>query len=353
MAKRAMELNSLSRLQPAIGEMLASQAKIGELIAADFQALRDVAAGIDRLQTLQPLLEAERERCRRMAAIGLPHHQLLDSLKIPTPGIQAFAEARSAGIQQAAERHSQALIEAASAMSRSAVIRAQAMSSLQIPVRVHAYPVSPATRSVLGRATQENQENRPQNNTDLIPSPERTHEAVTKPDLLIGDEARTQELLNLLNSFVESKEISGDVREGLTSAIAWFKLNQRRYRQIDGRKLNLLIHAFLRDQHGLETPPEFDQLISSGLLIPSRNGPVEMPELEPEIYTSKQVAEHTTYTDANIRRIAKKAWKRASGPARIQKGSVWWVVAPPESRYGGRRCGWQFQKQLTASPHQS
>jgi hypothetical protein len=331
-----------------IGKSLALENQVGGLVAADLERMKKIAAGCSSIHWTQPLLEAERERWAQIAEITNPCRGIAESLKIPTPTFASITADSAKAILEATLQHTTGLQQLAEEMSRVAFSATEAIHSSYLPFRIHALPASPTTEPSPLRARSKHSEaghaQEPSIRSDslLIPTPGNTSEINSKPDFP-GEEARTQHLLNLLNRFLDSKEIPCDAREGLTSVIAWFKINQGRGCQVDGRKLNTLILAFLRDEHGLETPPEFQQLLSSGLLVPKHRTPNEPPELEPEIYTSTQLAKILTYNEASIRKLAGSVWKDGGGPQLLIRGTNWYVVGRGRAD-GGRGRGWSFQK---------
>lgn len=357
LARNSSAIQALAQVQPEIKRIVSSQAQIRDLLEGDFQRLKAIATGAGSLQATNPFVEAQRERYERLAELVNPSRQLLENLEVSTRAMRGMAEATARAMRQMTASHSQVLQRAALGINCEAARRAAAFNSLHIPARIHALPASappephPRQETSSGRASGDQPKPQLRNSSLLIPSPERENAVGTQREQL-NEEARTQNLLSTLNRFVESKEISSDVKEGLTSIITWFKFNQHLSDSEEGRKLNILIKAFLRYQHGLGTPPEFHHLLSSGLLVPQSSEPPEIPELEPRIYTSKEVAKALNYNEASIRKLAGAAWKDGGEPKVLRKGSEWYVVGRGSSD-GGRKCGWQFQKRCPATTQQS
>lgn len=344
-AQRSIALQIRSVCASEISSMRTIENEISRAYRTELQQLEQVAAGFSSLRALNPFLEAERERWKRLEEVASPHRQLLESMTSATSAIKSITAELNNTVLDAARRHSQMLQQATTSALAS---QAAGVSSLYIPARIHAVATSPAAQPAPRRGHSRPRgagqpAERPRAKSSLlIPIPGRSSEVDLKSKNQT-DAEQTRHLLSLLNRFLESEEISADAKEGLTGAIAWFKLNQGCLSPHDGRKLNTLIHVFLRDQQGLGTPPEFHQLLSSGLLIPKPSHLQAAPELEPRIYTSTELAKELNYNEASIRRKAKAAWIEGGGPQPLGRGSNLYVVGR-SCPGGGRKCGWKYQK---------
>jgi len=163
------------------------------------------------------------------------------------------------------------------------------------------------------------------------------------------DDRLDDELLARLSRFIQSKEIPSDAREVLNATRTLCRLNQNQLTSDNRLELDLIMQAFIGAQFGLPTSMGSRQQLSSGLLVPIPNNQdqVTTPELEPRIYTSKELAEQMSYDDATIRRKAADSWQEGAVPQPLKGSQNWYVVGRGNSQ-GGRRCGWKFQQRKRA-----
>jgi hypothetical protein len=181
---------------------------------------------------------------------------------------------------------------------------------------------------------------------DSVPEvPSRLSSSVWLEDSL--DDESGQRVLEQLSGFVRSDEISGDAREGLSVLIAWWKLNRLRITPDQSLEFNRFVQCFIGAQLGMTAAPDCHRQLGSGLLVPrgESHQQIQPVDLDPRIYTSKELSEILNYNDSTIRRQAEAAWTKAGGlgPCPLRKGSVWYVVAASEEG-GGQKRGWKFQQ---------
>ena len=183
---------------------------------------------------------------------------------------------------------------------------------------------------------------------DRAPFPS-TPEAPEQPPGWLDDKL-DDELLARLSRFIQSEEIPSEAREGLSAIRTWCQLNQNRLTSDNSLEFNLIVQAFMRAQLGLPTSMGSPhQQLSSGLLVPRLNNrdQATLPDLEPRIYTSKELAKQLSYDDATIRRKAADSWQEGAVPQPLKGSQNWYVVGRGNSQ-GGRRCGWKFQQRKRA-----
>lgn len=224
------------------------------------------------------------------------------------------------------------------------------ISSQKVPLQIHAVPLFPSRISSLPWSLPE--DNGSHENCEQVPS--------ASTSLLLGSEAQEDHstwlennhadnnqrmLLERLKQFVEKEEIPCDARDGLGGILTWWKLNKSKLNQDKSRQFNLMVLGFLRGELGLSTTSGTHQKLSSGLIVPLPNNQAQgkPPDLEPRIYTSKELAEQLRYDEATIRRKAADSWKEGTEPQSL-KGHLDWYVVGRGSSGGGRRCGWMFQR---------
>lgn len=335
-AKRRLESSANSQHQTTIERAL----------ERDRARLKAVLADLSGANAFNGVLEAERLRREQLSALVDPTRGLLDDLKARTKELQSLVDSQSEGLRRMAELGSSGVQQLAAELSIGK------LSELYSPLRIHAAPLAPAradepqSHGSATRAPEQKVLQHSARSSLLIPAPAKQENPCAIPNQNL-DSAGTQQLLNHLSRFLESEEIPCDARVGLSGTIAWWKLNQGSLNPEHGRKLNTLLLAFLQQQLGLEASPAHHDLLSSGLLVPSsseRDVPEVVPDLDPKIYGSKELAEILRYHEANIRRLAAAAWKKGPGPQPLKKDSEWYVVAAPDSSEGGRGCGWKFQR---------
>lgn len=82
---------------------LAADIRIGSLISADLQRLQAAAAGIAALRTMNPLLEAERERWKRLAEVAHPCMGVLEGLRMQSIRFDSTGLAGTESLRRIAE----------------------------------------------------------------------------------------------------------------------------------------------------------------------------------------------------------------------------------------------------------
>lgn len=348
LSELAAATQSLTAHQSTLCQEVAKQA-----LTAQTAGLKQMADALNRAGGLQALVEAEERRRKELAELFKAATYLADlqirppslSLRIPSVADHLRTDEIAKTLRDWPQQILQTTQGQTSAVQDlSERLRSAAAGDLHIPPRIFA---SPLLRSQT-----------PQDQEEALPSqaPERRLEQPFQPTAPwschqlepntanLQEEAATQHLLKIVNDFVKADALPSDARAGLSSVVAWFKLNENRLSPQTIRNLNLLLHAFLREQLGLGGAPELQKLLNIGLLVPQQALPPEPPDLDPRIYSIKEVMKELNYKDCTIRRKAKRAWNSGPGPQRLDKNLPWFVVAAPENSEGGRGCGWKFQK---------
>lgn len=345
LSELAAATQSLTAHQTTLRQEVTKQA-----LKTQTAGLKHIADAINRAGGLQALVEAEERRRKELAEMFKAATSLADlqirppslSLRIPSVADLLRTDEIAKTLRDWPQQILQATQGQTSAMQDlSERLRSAAAGDLHISPRIFASPLlRPQT---------------PQDQEETLPSqePERRLEQPFQPwscrqlehnTANLQEEAATQHLLKIVNDFVEADALTSNARAGLRSVVAWFKLNENRLSPQTIRNLNLLLHAFLREQLGLGGAPELQQLLNSGLLVPQQALPPEEPDLDPKIYSTKEITKELKYSDATIRKKAKEAKALGPGPQRLGRNLSWFVVAAPENSEGGRGCGWKFQK---------
>jgi hypothetical protein len=214
------------------------------------------------------------------------------------------------------------------------------IGELHIPVRNHAVPRLPAQKVARpGRCRDHLSDRAP------FPSPrEAPEQAAGWLDDNLDDEDRSR-LLEQLSRFLRSEEIPSDAREGLRKFLAWWKkLNQSQFTSDQSFEFKLNLQVFLQALLGLSTAPDGHQKLSSGLLVPHSHSPVSIPDLAPEVYTTKQLAKKVHTTMDTLKRHARIASAEGPLPQPLPSFPGCFVVERSDPT-GGKGCGWKFQEE--------
>jgi len=92
--------------------------------------------------------------------------------------------------------------------------------------------------------------------------------------------------------------------------------------------------------------PDGHQQLKSGLLVPQSQPKLPVPDLAPEVYTTKQLAALLPTTTDTLKRHARSACRRGALPQPLQDFPDWFVVSRSDPQ-GGQNRGWKFQKRRT------
>jgi hypothetical protein len=348
LAEACRDIAKSPAIEMQLSSLCAAGNRIEQQIAADRQRLQEAAVGSTALRTMNPLLEAERERWKRLAEIAHPQRGLLESIRMQTSALDQIVEASTATLRGIAEACSPRLpsldigfgLDAISALG--AIGDLGALDDQHSSMRIHAVPRwTPPRVACPGRCHD--------HASDRAPLPAHPEAAEHGPGWLDGclDDEGGRRVLELLSRFVRSEEIPSDAREGMSVLIAWWKLNRLRITPDQSLELNRIVHGFIGDQLGLTTASDHHKQLKSGLLVPLSESRQKLPavELDPRIYTSLELSKIFNYHDSTIRRQADTAWTKAGGlgPCPLRRGSNWYVVDAPEDG-GGQKRGWKFQQ---------
>jgi hypothetical protein len=331
-----------------LSSLYAAGNRIEQQIADNRQRLQEAAVGMTALRAMNPLLEAERERWKRLAEIAHPQRGLLESIRMQTSGLDQIVEASTATLRGMAEACSTRLssldiglgLNAISALG--AIGDFGALGDLHSSVRIHAVPRwTPPRVACPGRCQDHASDRAP-----FPVHPEAPEHGAGWLDDCLDDEGGRR-VLEQLSQFVRSEEIPSDAREGMRVLIAWWKLNRLRITPDQSLELNRIVHGFIGAQLGLTTASDHHKQLKSGLLVPLSESRQKLPavELDPRIYTSLELSKIFNYHDSTIRRQAETAWTKAGGlgPCPLRRGSNWYVVEAAEDG-GGQKRGWKFQQ---------
>jgi hypothetical protein len=369
-ASRAKALSAALDTNFARG--LTADIKIASLISAD-QARFQRVAGMTALQGMNPLLEAERERRERIAELLNPCHGALEALHMQTSGLERIAEllnpchgalealhGQTSGLERIAEAGTESLRRMAEACapriapmefglglnaiaalgSIGNLAAVAALADLHVPVRIHALPRLPTQNALCpGRSREAFPDRQP-----LSPIPEAP--AHPEPTGWLEDSLEDeggQRFLEQLSRFVRSEEIPSDAREGMDFLLALWKLKKTGLSKTERRRLHLTVVDFLRQQIGVLPPAGGLQQLASGLLVPHPHGKTPAPDLDPEIFTTQQLAKKLPSTTDTLKRHAKKACENGPLPQQMPAFPGWFVVAQSDPK-GGQGCGWKFQQ---------
>jgi hypothetical protein len=305
------------------------------------------------LQGMNPLLEAERERWKRLAEIAHPCKGLLEGLRMQTSGLDRAGLAATESLRRMAEACVPRIAPMEIGLGLNAIAdlgsignlaAVTALTDLHVPVRIHAVPRLPSLcaprpgrcrEAFLGRPT-------------LSPVPESPSHSELTGWLEDGlDDEGGRLLLERLSRFVLSEEIPSDAREGMSVLIFWWKLNGHRISSDQSLEFNRVVQSLIGAQLGLSTASVHHKQLKSGLLVPLSESRQKLSavELDPRIYTSLELSKILNYNDSTIRRQAETAWTKAGGlgPCPLRTGSNWYVVEAAEDG-GGKKRGWKFQQ---------
>jgi hypothetical protein len=215
-----------------------------------------------------------------------------------------------------------------------------ALADLQVPVRIHALPRLPTQNALCpGRSREAFLDRQP-----LSPIPEAP--AHPEPTGWLEDSLEDeggQRFLEQLSRFVRSEEIPSDAREGMDFLLALWKLKKTGLSKTERHRLHLTVVDFLRQQIGVLPPAGGLQQLASGLLVPHPHGKTPAPDLDPEIFTTQQLAKKLPSTTDTLKRHAKKACENGPLPQQMPAFPGWFVVAQSDPK-GGQGCGWKFQQ---------
>lgn len=332
-------------LQFNVGGIAPLGNQIGNLINADLQRIQQITAGFNAIRAMHPLLEAEEERRQRLAEIVNPCRGLIESLRIQSSGLDRIAESYQASLRQMAE----AVVPrfpaidcgiGLDAISTLASFGDLGLSDLHVPVRIHAVPRL-ATQNVLcpGRSREAFLDRQPL--SPILEAPPH-REPTGWPEDSLEDEGGRR-VLEQLSRFVRSEEIPSDAREGMDFLLALWKLKKTGLSKTERHRLHLTVVAFLREQIGVLPPAGGLQQLASGLLVPHTHGKTLAPDLDPEIFTTQQLAKKLPSTTDTLKRHAKKACEIGPLPQPMPAFPGWFVVAQSDPK-GGQGCGWKFQQ---------
>jgi hypothetical protein len=310
------------------------------MVAADWQRLQQIAAGISAAKLMNPLLEAERERQKRLAAALNPSRGLLEGLRSQTSGWERIAEASTASFRRLAETCSPRLpsmeigmgIDAIGALGT--VGDVARLADLHGEMRTHAVPfLAPRPR----RRQESEQEYPP------ALSPQGAPEA---PSGLLDAGAEnegSQRLLEELIRFQRSDEIPSDAREGMIQLHTWWMVNRHRITPDQSLEFNRIVQRFIATMLGLAAAPDGHQQLRSELVAPQSQPKLPAPDLAPDLYTTKQLADQLPTTTDSLKRHARNACIRGPLPQPLPDFPDWFVVAKSDPQ-GGQNRGWKFQK---------
>jgi hypothetical protein len=312
--------------------------------------LKGVAAGIDALQTMNPFLEAERDRWKQLAEIANPCKGVLEGLQMQSIRLDSAALIGTESLRRMAEDCAPRFSSFGIGLGSDAIGvlgsigNLSAFGDLHAEMRIHAVPRLPSLPPPrLGRCPETLPDRPPRRS--VPESPSRKAPASWLDDNL--DEESGQRILEQLSGFVRSAEIPSDAREGMSVLITWWKLNRLRITPNQSLEFNRSVQRFIGVQLGLTTSPDDHNQLNCGLLMPRGEGRQQLPtiELDPHNYTSLELSAILNYGDSTIRRQAKTAWTKAGGlgPCPLRKDSNWYVVEAAEDG-GGQKRGWKFQQ---------
>jgi hypothetical protein len=352
LARRHLEASALSSFRADLGKSLAAEtatgmasaeAAIGRVIADCNERCKELAPQVSGSLAMQQSIAEDFARFAKLASLP---RGLMESVQSQANAVQRVVEDNGEKLRRVAEMnpHHLPLLEMRQSMGSLIAVRARcdigSISELHIPVRNHAVPRQPSQRLARSGRFRDHLPDRAP-----FPSPSEA------PEQSAGwlDDNLDDELLARLSRFIQSEEIPSDAREVLNAIRTLCQLNQNRLTSDNRLELDLIVQAFIGAQFGLPTSKGSHQQLSSGLLVPRLNNQdrVAQPDLEPRIYTSKELAEYLSYDEATIRRKAAASWQEGAG-AQPLKGIPDWYVVERGNNNGGRRCGWKFQQRKRA-----
>jgi len=346
LADACKEILKPPAIEMQLGRVFATESLIEQMVATGRQRLQQTAVGISAAKLMNPLLEAERERQKRLEAALNPCRGLLEGLRSQTSGWERIAEASTASFRRLAETCSPRLpsmeiglgIDAIDALrSVGGVAR---LADLHGEMRIHAVPLL-APR--LWRPQESEQEESPPALFSPQPAPERSSGLLDAG----VDSEDSQRLLEELIQFQRSDEIPSDAREGMSQLNTWWKLNRHRITPDQSLEFNRIVQRFIGSQLGLTAAPDSHQQLCSGLLVPQSQPTLPAPDLAPEVYTTKQLSALLPTTTDTLKRHARNACRRGPLPQPLQDFPDWFVVSRSDPQ-GGQNRGWKFQKLRTS-----
>jgi hypothetical protein len=139
----------------------------------------------------------------------------------------------------------------------------------------------------------------------------------------------SQGLRDQLSRSVAALAMSCDARDGLDAVAAWLQLHQRGLSAQQGQAFNRRVQGWLLEQQGL--------------LLPGSPTPDSLPDLDPEIFTTRALASKLFTTTDTLKRHARRAWAQGPAPQPLREFPGWFVVESSSPR-GGQGCGWKFQQ---------
>jgi len=342
LADACKEILKPPAIEMQLGRVFATESLIEQMVATGRQRLQQTAVGISAAKLMNPLLEAERERQKRLEAALNPCRGLLEGLRSQTSGWERIAEASTASFRRLAETCSPRLpsmeiglgIDAIDALrSVGGVAR---LADLHGEMRIHAVPLL-APR--LWRPQESEQAESPPALFSPQPARERSSGLLDAG----VDSEDSQRLLEELIQFQRSDEIPSDAREGMSQLNTWWKLNRHRITPDQSLEFNRIVQRFIGSQLGLTAAPDSHQQLCSGLLVPQSQPTLPAPDLAPEVYTTKQLSALLPTTTDTLKRHARNACRRGPLPQPLQDFPDWFVVSRSDPQ-GGQNRGWKFQK---------
>lgn len=325
---------------------LAADIQIGTLISADLQRLKAVAAGIDALQTMNPFLEAERERWKQLAEIANPCKGVLEGLQMQSIRFDSAAMIGTESLRRMAEDCAPRFSSLDIGLGSDAIGvlgsigNLSAFGDLHAEMRIHAVPRLPSQRPARHEGFREAIPNRP----PLSPVPEAPNQTTPTgwlEDTL--DDEGGRRVLEQLSRFVRSEEIPSDAREGMDFLLALWKLKKTGLNKTEKHQLHLTVVDFLGRQLGVLPSADGLQQLASGLLVPHSHCKSPDPDLAPEIFTTQQLRRKLHSTTDTLKRHAKKACENGPLPQPMTAFPGWFVVSQSDPS-GGQGRGWKFQQ---------
>ena len=320
--------------------LFAADAQIRHLMAVDRQRLEQINAGIAATRLMNPLLEAQQEHQKRIAAMLHPCRGLLEGLRGYSSGWEQVAAASTASLRRMAEACSPTL------PSLDIGLGLDALSSTDRdphdPVRIHAVPRLPSrSTSRHGGCRQAFQERPSIRSVPEAPSPS----ASTGWREESFDDEAAYKSLEQLGRLIRSEEIPGEIREGINFLLAVRKLKKAGLSTAERYPLRQMVVDFLTRQLGVSLSDGRLQLLESGLLVPVAREMASVPDLAPEILTTHELAKKLPSTTDTLKRHAKKACAKGPLPQEMEMFPGWFVVSQSDPK-GGQGCGWKFRQRL-------
>jgi hypothetical protein len=326
-----------------LSSLCAAGNRIEQQIAADRQFFQEAAVSSTALRAMNSLLDAERERWKRLAEIAHPQRGLLESIRMQASGLDQIVEASTATLRGMAAACSPRLpsldigfgLDAISALGT--IGDFGALGDQHGSLRIHAVPHLPSPKVALGRCR-----DHPPGRTPLPSHPEAPEQAAGWLGDSLDDKGGRR-VLDQLSRFVRSEEIPSDAREGMDFLLALWKLKKTGLNKTEKHRLHLTVLDFLSRQLGVLPSADGLQQLASGLLVPHSHCKSPDPDLAPEIFTTQQLTRKLHSTTDTLKRHAKKACENGPLPQPIPAFPGWFVVSQSDPR-GGQGCGWKFQQ---------